>query len=177
MRLWTVTALLTIGFLALAGLCGWAALRNWRRYRLIRTLPPLDHAEIVDTAPPAVAAPRRWPTTASVDDHRIAAAYRDYAQDKRDAAVLLGDLTVLTAGAALGATFLGLFRGGTHALTPGLAVLAGAFGLVYRYAYGQRWATISLLYEHRRAELHTAATPPPAATSRRIGRFFRRRTR
>lgn len=139
-------------------------------------MSPLDHAEVVHAAPPAITAPRRWPPTASLEDHRIAAAYRDYAQDKRDTAVLLGDLTVLTAGAALGATFLGLFRGGTHALTPGLAVLAGAFGLVYRHASGQRWATISLLYERRRAELRTAATTQPAATSRRTRGFFRRRT-
>lgn len=137
--------------LALA--CALLARRNFKAFRRTRGRPPLDPNEVYAAPAPTTAVPRSWPQPLSVDDHRLAAAYRDYARDRRASLLVIGELLVLTGGAALGASIPLGIRGGWY-LWPGIgALMVALVGLFLRLRAEFGWTSVARRYDLRRADL------------------------
>lgn len=157
--LWGVLAVL-------AGRIAWCNLRGLQR---TGHTPPLEVDEILaQTAPPS-APDLPWPAPDELVDYRIAAAYRDYARERRETVVLMGELVLLTAGAALGASLPAVMRGGWHAWPAGLSLLAGALGVYLKRQGEQKWTHVASRYERRRSALR-ARSPKVPRRPRRRGR-------
>jgi hypothetical protein len=170
---WVLSGLWAIACLVLAVGSTRVALRNLAEFRRTRTREPLEVGEIFSGEPPRSVVPDSWPSPASVDQQRTAAAYRDYARERRESVILTGELMLLTAGAGLGASLALLLRGGWHMLPSAVALLVGALGIIVKRHGEQRWTDVARLYERRRAQLHdgaVAAEQPP----RRRPRWLRR---
>jgi hypothetical protein len=149
-----------------AAASGAAAWRNVAQFLVVRELAPLVEAEVLATAPPEHGVPGGWPSPARIDDVRVAAAYRDYARDRRMSLLVLGELVVLTAGAGMGATLPLVLRGGWYLWPSGVALLAALVGLFMRLRAQNAWTQIARQYELRRVQLRDvpAPAPPPAAS-------------
>lgn len=61
-----------------------------------------------------------WPKASGVTEPRVASACRDYAYKRRETVVLVGELVLITAGAALGASLPGAVEGGWRLWPVGL---------------------------------------------------------
>jgi hypothetical protein len=174
-RLWSVTVAYTCIVLALAVTCARVGLRNIAEFRRVRARAPLVNAEILGVAAPRTTMPRGWPQPSTIDDRRIVAAYRDYARDRGESLALLGELLVLAAGAALGASIPSVVAGGWHAWPAALALVVGAFGVLLRRRAEQRWSDVAARFERRRADLHGSAAPTAVPARRPWLRGLRRR--
>lgn len=75
----------------------------------------------------------------------MAAAYRDYAYERREAVVLVGELVLVTAGAALGASLPGAVEGGWRIWPVGLCLVAAAIGVLVERNGEQRWNEVGAL--------------------------------
>jgi hypothetical protein len=151
---WALCVLWAIACLVLAAGSTRFAMRNLAEFRRARTREPLEVGEILSGEPPRSVVPDSWPSPATICQQQSAAAYRDYARERRESVVLTGELMLLTAGAGLGASLASLLRGGWHMLPAAVALLVGAFGIIIKRHGEQRWTDVARLYERRRAQLH-----------------------
>jgi hypothetical protein len=132
----------------------------------------LDVAEILSAVTPTSIGPKSWPPPAAIEAPQLAAAYRDYAYDRRESAVLFAEATLLAASAALGSTIPGILTGGWAAVPPGAALLTGLLAVMLRRRSEDKWTAVASLYDRRRERLrrepplHPAATPLPVSLSR-----------
>ncbi len=178
LRVWAVTATYTLVLSVLVLASAAAGRRNYRGWRDTRRRPPLEPAEILIAATTQTLIPGNWPAPSVLADARLAAAYRDYARERRDSLVLFGDLTVVAGGAALGAS---LPTALPTALPRRMADLAG------RRCHPPRrprpapqaprpgkWIEVSRLYEQRRLDLVPWAVQAPVARRRTLRTLWRR---
>jgi hypothetical protein len=142
-----------------AGRIGW---RNLQGFQRTLHVEPLEVDEVLaDLSAPGRALPNQpWPPASGVTVPRVAAAYRDYAHKRRETAVLVGELVLITAGAALGASLPIAVEGGWRIWPVCLCVVAAAFGVLVKRNGEQRWNEVAARYERRRAEL-LAPRPRP----------------
>lgn len=155
----TVVIVLSVAWLAgialvawRAGRIGWCNIQGFRRelYRV-----PLEVEEVLADVPAQGRALHNqpWPQASSMSEPRVAAAYRDYAHERRETVVLVGELVLISAGAALGASLPGAVEGGWRIWPVALCVVAAAFGVLVKRNGEQRWNEVAARYERRRAEL------------------------
>lgn len=156
--------------LVLGVLSAIAARGNLTRLGDVRRRAPLEVAEILAAPPPARRAPRRWPEAATLDDARVAAAYRDYAYERRESLALFAEALLLIGGAALGASILDALKGWPHVLTPVASGTVAVFGVMLRRIGEDAFTLHARRYERRRATLLAVAPEPP----RQRRRWFRR---
>ena len=145
---WLVAALLTAGC---AARIGWRNLEGFRRE--LRTEPLEVDEVLTDATPPRKLPHQPWPVARAVTEPRVAAAYRDYAHERRETAVLVGELVLVTSGAALGASLPGLAHGGWQLWPSALCLAAAATGVLIKREGEQRWTEVADSYEQRRAQL------------------------
>lgn len=159
----------TGGFFAF--LAARAGLANFREFRRERHRAPLEPSEVYAASPPPPTWPRGWPAPDDVDDPRLAAAYRDLARDRQDSMLLTAEITMLTAGAGLGATIADVLTSTPAMFGAAVAVVFGAGGFLVKQYVATRWGRRASRYERRRVELRRAADPPaprqPEARRRR----------
>lgn len=171
MRATLVTVVYTALFVAAAAACALVSTRNFRTARRVRTQPPFDDVEILAATPLQRRVPPGWPEPKAISEQRVAAAYRDYARDHADTRAVEGELMILVAGAALGASIADAMHGGWHVWPPSLALLLGAIGVMVREFLPLKWTKIATRYERRRVELgHRAAAPVTPRRRRWFGR-------
>ncbi len=161
-RVWAVASLVSVVMSSAAFLSARTGLRNLREAASARRRPPLEPAEVAAGARPVSSAPTGWPRPADIGDAPLAAAYRDYARDRRETAVLLGELLILTAGAALGASIPDALRGGWESWPFLAALLFGALGVILRRRGEVWWVHVAAIYARRLGDLQTPPVPPPA---------------
>lgn len=159
MREWSITVVWMVLTLAAAWRCALTGRRNLAAAAAARGRAPLEPDEVAAGNPPASSTPTSWPGPATLADPVLAAAYRDYARERRETWVLWGEVVVLAASAALGASVAGVLRGGWHTWPFVAALLAGVFGVVLKRSGEQKWTHIAVLYARR----VTALRRPPAA--------------
>jgi hypothetical protein len=160
LRVWTLTAAYSTVVAACALACAVAARINLRGLHDARRRPPLERAEILTAVPTDSLIPTSWPAPNGLTDVRMTAAYRDYAHERRDALVLLGDLSVVTGGAALGASLPAAVNAGWHTWPGAAAILLSTLGLLLRHRGQEKWIEAARLYERRLLAL----TDPPTRT-------------
>jgi hypothetical protein len=147
---------------ALSVLCARAAVANYREYRRERDRAPLEPAEVYETSRRSSSIRPPWPQPEDITDHRLAAAYRDYARDRQESAQLIGEITLLTSGAALGTFIPRVLTSSLATAGATAAVVVGGGGFLMKQYGAGRWARIAARYERRRAELRPPAPTPPA---------------
>jgi hypothetical protein len=162
-----VTVAFTMLFVAAAAASALVSIRNVRIAKKVSTQPPFDEAEILAATPLQRKVPPGWPEPTTLGQQRVAAAYRDYARDHADTRTLEGELMILVAGAALGASIGDAMHGGWHVWPPSLALVLGAFGVMVRQFLPLRWTKIATRYERRRTELVRQAAAPITPRRRR----------
>lgn len=160
MRAWSVGVVWTALTLAAAWWCARWGARNLTWARAVRRRPPLEPAEVAAGNRPASSAPASWPAPATITDPVLAAGYRDYARERRETRVLRGEVIVLAASAALGASVPGLLRGDWGTWPFAGALLVGAFGVVLKRSGEQRWTQVAVLYARRVTALRQPSPPP-----------------
>lgn len=160
MRIWLFGMAWTALTVAAARLCARWGARNLTCAGAVRRRPPLEPEEVAAGNRPASGTPASWPTPAMITDPVLAAGYRDYARERRESRVLWGEVIVLGASAALGASVPGLFRGGWGSWPFAGALLAGAFGVALRRSGEQKWTRVAVLYARRVTALRQPAVPP-----------------
>jgi hypothetical protein len=152
-----------------------AARLNFRGWRDTRRRPPLEPAEVFAAAPATNLVPSNWPPPSTLPDARLAAAYRDYARERRHSLVLAGDLAVVAGGAALGASLPSAVDGGGWQTWPAAAaVLAAAVGLLLRHRGQEKWGEVSRLYEQRRLHLNQSKAAAGVGPRRTLRSLWRR---
>lgn len=175
LRVWAVTAAYTLVLSAIAVACVLAARWNYGGWRETRRRPPLEPSEVFAAAPATTVVPSNWPAPSTLPDARLAAAYRDYARDRRDSLVLAGDLAVVAGGAALGASLPTAVDGGGWQTWPAAAaVLVAAVGLLLRHRGQEKWVEVSRLYEQRRLHLQASNAHVRVAPRRTLRVLWRR---
>jgi hypothetical protein len=174
LRVWAVTATYTLVLSVLMLASAAAAQSNYRGWRDTRRRPPLEPAEILTAATMQTLVPSNWPAPSVLADARLAAAYRDYARERRDSLVLFGDLTVVAGGAALGASLPTALHGGWQTWPAAAAILLAALGLLLRHRGQEKWVEVSRLYEQRRLGLMPRAAQAPVTPRRRLRTLWRR---
>jgi hypothetical protein len=157
---WSLGVAWTALTLAAAWCCARWGTRNVSCARAARSRPPLEPAEVTAGNRPASSAPASWPAPATMTEVTLAAAYRDYARERRETRVLWGELIVLASSAALGASVPGLLRGGWETWPFAGALLAGAFGVALKRSAEQKWTRVAVLYARRVTALRHPAPAP-----------------
>lgn len=136
--------------------CGVAGVRNLRTWRRVRTVEPLERAEVLAAERPVSRPPRTWPDPSAVEERDVVAGYRDYAYQRRDTSVLLGEVAMLAAGAALGASLPRALTEVRSSIGAGVAIGVGVVGQVVRTDRARYWVRVAALYERRLLALHRA---------------------
>jgi hypothetical protein len=170
LRVWAVTALFTAILAACAGWCAVAAHHNLQGFLRTRRRAPLEAEEVMLAVTTGNVLPASWPSPTGLTDARLASAYRDYAQERRDSLVLAGELIAIIGGAALGASVPTALQGGWHAWPAATAALVATLGLALKHRGHNRWGEVRRLYERRRSEVSTpsgAFEDPPRGWLRR----------
>lgn len=146
---WIVAIAFAGAMLAAAYGCYRVAYTNWVEAARLAGLPPLDVADILAVPERGNLAPKGWPDPESLDDYRVAAAYRDLARDRRDSLLMWGELVLLFASAWLGLT-VSTILDGLAALSSLPPALVGVAGLLARYRANDRWGYVARVYDRAR---------------------------
>lgn len=170
MLFWVAAVVWTVLTLTSAWWCARTGSRNLAAGQAVLRRPPLEPTEVAAGNPPASSVPTSWSSPTTLDDPALAAAYRDYARERRETVVLWGEVIVLSASAALGASVPALLRGGWGTWSFIGALLVGLFGVVLKRSGEQKWTHVAVLYTHRVSALRQPPTqeplPPSGAPSR-----------
>ena len=153
-RLTVVTAVLTAAFLVAAAAAAFATRCNWQRFASSRQSAPLDGlVDRIAVHPAVLRPPRRWPSAEDTRTATEALAYAALAEDRADARQLHGELLLLTAGAALGATLPQAVHHTWGVYASGAILLLGAVAHLLRQRVAGYWRPLVEDYTRRHADL------------------------
>lgn len=147
---------------------------NRRRWRDARRRAPLDGVDLTGARVGPVPTPPGWPGEAEITDPAVAAGYAAVAVDRIANRVLLGEVSLVTAGALLGSVMEDLIRLEPIAVAGALiAVALLGSAVVARVRVTRYWAPIEARYARRYEELTAQPAPAPATwRDRLLGRML-----
>jgi hypothetical protein len=166
-RTLAVTVVLAVVFLTGAGVSLAAARCNWRTFRVNLRRAPLDGlADRITMQPPTTHAPHRWPLPASINAAAEAVGYATLAAERARNRAMLSELTLLTAGAALGGTLPLALHHEWGLYVSGAILLLGALALLLRERVAHYWRPLTDAYQTRYEALGERTAIPDDAKGR-----------
>lgn len=121
--------------------CAKVAWRNYLGLRRAASRPPLEKSEVLAAVRPASSVPTSWVRPAQIDEPALALAYRDYACERGESLAIAGEVLLLVAGAALGASVPALSSGDLGIAAAAAAILCGAAGAIAKRRSDQSGST------------------------------------
>lgn len=159
-----------------------ANFRLWWRYR--RHLLLEDLTELGSVVERTIPPPRRWPAPTIVDDERVATLYSRVATDRSESLRMLGEITLVIAGAIAGVAMTAYFSTVDAEKRNLIPAVVAAFVFTSTVVVGRvvvepRYQRLAALYRRQRSRLRASssrfvAAGGHAAQSYRRGRATRR---